>query len=56
MLYIGDMIFDLQFAQNLGSHFLHFNNKGENSLPKNLVNDVNSISSLIEIKKIISKN
>jgi len=56
MLYIGDMIFDLQFAQNLGAHFIHFNNKGKNSLPKNLVNNVNSIASLIEIKKITAKN
>jgi len=54
MLYIGDMIFDLQFAQNLGVHFIHFTNEGESSLPKNLVNNVDSISKLVEIKKIIN--
>ena len=54
MLYVGDMIFDLQFAQNLGAHFIHFTNEGENSLPKNLVNNVNSISKLIEIKQIVT--
>ena len=29
MLYVGDMIFDLQFAQNLGAHFIHFNNQSK---------------------------
>ena len=56
MLYVGDTIFDLQFAQNLGAHFIHFTNKGENSLPKNLVNNINSISNLIEIKQIVTRN
>jgi len=56
MLYVGDMIFDLQFAQNLGAHFIHFTNKGKNSLPKNLVNNINSISNLIEIKQIVTRN
>jgi len=56
MLYVGDMIFDLQFAQNLGAHFIHFTNEGENFLPKTLVNKVRSISKLMEIKKITSKN
>ena len=54
ILYIGDMIFDLQFAQNLGAHFIHFNNYEENTLPSNLVNNVNTISNLIEIKKLIT--
>ena len=53
ILYIGDMIFDLQFAQNLGAHFKHFNNNGENILPSNLVNNVNTISNLIEVKQKI---
>jgi len=56
MLYVGDMIFDLQFAQNLGAHFIHFTNEEENFLPKTLVNKVRSISKLMEIKKITSKN
>ena len=56
MLYIGDMIFDLQFAQNLGAHFIHFRNEGENFLPKTLVNNVRSISKLVEIKKLATKN
>ena len=54
ILYIGDMIFDLQFAQNLGAHFIHFNNDGENMLPSNLVNNVNTISNLIEIKQQVT--
>ena len=55
MLYVGDMIFDLQFAQNLGAHFIHFNNQKENYLPKNLANNIYSISKLIEIKKLVTK-
>ena len=56
MLYVGDMIFDFQFAQNLGVHFIHFTNKGENFLPKTLVNNVRSISKLMEIKELAGKN
>ena len=55
MLYVGDMIFDLQFAQNLGAHFIHFNNQKENYLPKNLANNIYTISKLIEIKKLVTK-
>jgi len=50
------MIFDFQFAQNLGVHFIHFTNKGENFLPKTLVNNVRSISKLMEIKELAGKN
>ena len=55
MLYVGDTIFDLQFSQNLGIHFIHFTNEGENLLPKTLVNNVMSISKLMEIKKLAAK-
>lgn len=54
ILYVGDMIFDLQFAQNLGAHFIHFTNYQENTLPSNLVNNVHTISNLIEIKQLIT--
>ena len=55
ILYVGDMIFDLQFAQNLGAHFIHFNNQKENYFPKNLANNIYTISKLIEIKKLVTK-
>ena len=55
MLYVGDTIFDLQFSQNLGIHFIHFTNEGENLLPKTLVNNVMSISKLMEIKILAAK-
>lgn len=53
VLYIGDMIYDLQFSQNLGAHFFHFSNYEENMLPSNLVNNVKTISNLMEIKELI---
>ena len=56
MLYVGNTIFDLQFAQNLGAHFIYFSNEGENFLPKTLVNNIRSISKLMEIKKLAAKN
>jgi len=56
MLYVGDTVFDLQFSQNLGAHFIHFTNEGKNLLPKTLVNNVRSISKLMEIKELVTRN
>ena len=53
MVYVGDMIYDLQFAQNFDAHFIHFINDDENLLPKNLVNKIRSIKNLNEIKKLV---
>ena len=52
-LYIGDMIFDLQFAQNAEVDFLHFSNNGRNMLPKNLINSIKTVDKLIDLKKIL---
>ena len=54
MIYVGDMIYDLQFAQNLGSRFIHFSIENDYLLPKNLVNQVETISDLTKIKKILA--
>ena len=53
IFYVGDMIYDLQFAQNLGVNFIHFCIEGENLLPKNLSNKIKTTSRFQEIKKII---
>ena len=53
IVYVGDMIFDLQFAQNLNAHYIHFINEDENLLPKNLVNKIRLIKDLIEIKELV---
>lgn len=55
MVYVGDMIFDLQFAQNLEAHYIHFINEDENLLPNNIVNKVNIIKNLLEIKGLVDK-
>ncbi len=50
VLYIGDAIFDFQFALNAGMDFILFDNHGDNRLPKNLLNPVKSVSGLSDIK------
>jgi len=52
-LYIGDMIFDLQFAQNAEVDFLHFSNNDKNMLPKNLINPVKTVNKLVDLKKLL---
>lgn len=46
VLYVGDMVFDLQFALNSGLQFVFFTNDGRNLLPKNLRNPVRHIRTL----------
>jgi phosphoglycolate phosphatase-like HAD superfamily hydrolase len=53
ILYIGDMIFDLQFAQNYGAHFVHFSNNGSNLLPSTLVQNFTSIERWSQLKSLI---
>ena len=53
IVYVGDMLYDLQFAQNLDVNFIHFCIEGENLLPKNLSNKIKTTSRFQEIKKII---
>jgi len=54
ILYIGDMIFDFQFALNAGMQFVFFNNYGRSGLPSNLRNNFAEISSLSEVTQIVS--
>ena len=54
ILYIGDMIFDLQFAQNYGAKFIHFSNKSANLLPISLVQNYISIQYWSQLKNFIS--
>lgn len=53
MLYIGDAIFDFQFALNSRMDFLLFDNHGDNRLPSNLLNPVKSVAHLSDIKTYI---
>ena len=50
VMYVGDMIFDFQFALNCGFDFVHFNNNGMNRMPKNLLNNIKSIDNLLDLK------
>tara|TARA_A100001015_G_scaffold225159_1_gene254078 strand:- start:293 stop:763 length:471 start_codon:yes stop_codon:yes gene_type:complete len=54
MIYVGDMIYDLQFAQNIGSRFIHFSIESNYFLPQNLVNQVETITDLTKIKKMLT--
>lgn len=49
LLYVGDMIYDLQFAQNCGFQFIYYTNGGRNSLPNNLKNKYTEVASLSDI-------
>ena len=50
VLYVGDAIFDFQFALNTGMDFLLFDNHGDNRLPANMLNPVKSVARLSDIK------
>ena len=50
VLYVGDAIFDFQFALNAGMAFILFDNHGDNRLPGNMLNPVTSVPSLLDIK------
>lgn len=52
LTYIGDTIFDLQFSINSNMNFIHFRDNKKNILPKNLVNKIKTVDTLLEIKKI----
>ena len=49
VLYVGDMIFDFQFALNSRMEFVFFGDQGGNALPVNLVNPVTKIEILSEL-------
>lgn len=50
VVYIGDMAVDFQFALNVGMEFIFFDCNGLNSLPGNIINNINKISCLTELK------
>ena len=53
VVYVGDMIFDMQFAHNCDFEFLFFENNGRNKLPGNLLNKVNKINHLREVLQFL---
>ncbi|WP_322866767.1 HAD family hydrolase [Aquicoccus sp. G2-2] len=46
VLYVGDAIFDFQFALNAGHGFVLFDDHGANRMPSNMINAVTSVSEL----------
>jgi len=54
VLYVGDAIFDFQFALNGGLRFILFDNHGENRLPANMLNQVESVAELAQIKAALA--
>lgn len=48
-LYVGDMVFDFQFALNAGMQFVLFDDAGANRLPLNMVNSYDRIGHLSDI-------
>ncbi|TQM93864.1 HAD family hydrolase [Roseinatronobacter monicus] len=54
ILYVGDMVFDLQFALNAGMQFILFENEGRNRMPTNLLNRVERVPTLAAIADILS--
>ena len=53
VMYVGDMIFDFQFAINCGFDFVHFNNYGNSQMPNNLLNNIKSIENMNELKEYL---
>lgn len=54
VLYVGDMIFDFQFALNSGMQFVFFGDGGSNKLPANLRNDVINCDHLKQIEDVLT--
>ncbi|KAA0912645.1 HAD-IA family hydrolase [Aquicoccus porphyridii] len=50
MLYVGDMIFDFQFALNAGMRFVMLAPDGGAPLPRNLLNHVDRIGTLAAVR------
>ena len=48
VLYVGDMIFDFQFAHNCDFQFVHFTDNKQNKLPTNLINPIPSVDYLAD--------
>ncbi|THD71614.1 HAD family hydrolase [Thalassobius vesicularis] len=48
-LYVGDMVFDFQFALNAGMQFVYFDDNGANRMPSNMVNHCDRIHTLPEL-------
>lgn len=55
ILYVGDAIFDFQFALNAGAHFLFFTDQGANRMPTNMLNPVRSVDTLGEVDAAIAR-
>ena len=53
VLYVGDAIFDFQFALNAGMGFVMFTDHGANRLPSNLLNPVARVDALAEVEALL---
>ena len=53
VLYVGDAIFDFQFALNAGMDFVLFDDHGANRLPANMLNPVRAVATLSGIKALL---
>ncbi|MDU8929416.1 HAD family hydrolase [Alisedimentitalea sp. MJ-SS2] len=53
VLYVGDAIFDFQFALNAGMQFVMFADHGENRLPGNMLNPVETVDELKQISRYL---
>ena len=49
ILYVGDMVFDFQFALNAGMPFLHVDQAGAHPMPTNLRNTVARVTRLSDV-------
>jgi phosphoglycolate phosphatase-like HAD superfamily hydrolase len=54
VLYVGDAIFDFQFALNAGMQFVFFTDHGANRLPANMLNPVVSVDALTQIQGLLA--
>lgn len=53
VLYVGDMVFDLQFALNAGMRFVLLQHGGRDHLPANLRNPVRRVESLAAVLALL---
>lgn len=54
VLYVGDAVFDFQFALNAGMQFVMFTDHGANRLPGNMLNPVAMVETLGEIEALLA--
>ena len=53
-IYVGDMIFDLQFAINADVDFIHFDGANILGIPSYIVNRYEKLDSILDLKDLIN--